>query len=47
MCNIFLQQLGFDGFLIDADDIRFRYPDYADIIKNDDYAFLVMVFSYG
>lgn len=33
MCNIFLQQLGFDGFLIDADDIRFRYPDYADLIK--------------
>ena len=28
-----IQQLGFDDFLIKANDIPFRYPDYADIVK--------------
>ena len=33
MKKTFIQQLGFEGFLIEAKDVPSCYPDYADIIK--------------
>lgn len=33
--NTFIQQLGFDGFLVEAADIPSLYPDYADIRKTE------------
>lgn len=33
MKKTFIQQLGFEGFLIGAKDIPSIYPDYKDIIK--------------
>lgn len=29
----FIEQLGFDGVLIDANEVSSKYPDYADIVK--------------
>jgi len=33
MANTFIQQLGFDGYLVPTAEIPLRYPDYADIVK--------------
>ena len=33
MTNTFIQQLGFDGYLIATAEIPMQYPDYADIVN--------------
>lgn len=33
MANTFIQQLGFDGYVIPTIEVPSRYPDYADVVK--------------